>query len=203
MKKFIFIILLGTSPLTFSDEIKQATQDLQTAQDRPLSKEASTIINAVFFELWISKVSEFNIEEINTLEESYNKIKPAFDVEDLKQRTRGQLALYDTLLKNLNDATKVNSAFEIKDIDHKIKLLSFGRSILLNQFADIEKTALTSKQLSTLKLLQTFNISDQLTCAVPLLLDQYFESKAEQYIKSKLNPSLLEEIRYGYVDQTN
>ncbi len=203
MKKFIFIILLGTSPLTFSDEIKQAMQDLQTAQDRPLSKEASTIINAVFFELWISKVSEFNIEEINTLEESYNKIKPAFDVEDLKQRTRGQLALYDTLLKNLNDATKVNGAFEIKDIDHKIKLLSFGRSVLLNQFADIEKTALTSKQLSTLKLLQTFNLSDQLACAVPLLLDQYFESKAEQYIKSKLNPSLLEEIRYGYVDQTN
>lgn len=203
MKKFIFIILLGTSPLTFSDEIKQATQDLQTAQDRPLSKEASTIINAVFFELWISKVSEFNIEEINTLEESYNKIKPAFDVEDLKQRTRGQLALYDTLLKNLNDATKVNGAFEIKGIDHKIKLLSFGRSVLLNQFADIEKTALTSKQLSTLKLLQTFNLSDQLACAVPLLLDQYFESKAEQYIKSKLNPSLLEEIRYGYVDQTN
>jgi hypothetical protein len=203
LKKFIFIILLGTSPLTFSDEIKQAMQDLQTAQDRPLSKEASTIINAVFFELWISKVSEFNIEEINTLEESYNKIKPAFDVEDLKQRTRGQLALYDTLLKNLNDATKVNGAFEIKDIDHKIKLLSFGRSVLLNQFADIEKTALTSKQLSTLKLLQTFNLSDQLACAVPLLLDQYFESKAEQYIKSKLNPSLLEEIRYGYVDQTN
>jgi hypothetical protein len=54
------------------------------------------------------------------------------------------------------------------------------------------------KPIRALELLQKFSLNAQLACAEPLLLNQHFENKTDQYIKSKLNKALLEEIRFDY-----
>lgn len=192
-----------TFSLFFSSILLAEQNQLSSLIQNPSSVSSSSYstLDAVFFELWVAKISQLNIEEFDTLQTNFESIKNAFILRDKEQRARGQLALFDSLLLHLNEATKVKSFLEIKDIQNKILLIEFGRSILLKDYPRLDKIPLTKDQQSALETFNTFNLIEMLASAIPLLLSPEYEQKADNYIQSKQDPELLKQIRSGYISK--
>jgi hypothetical protein len=195
-------IILGTFLLATSlTAIEPSPQNAAINPSIDSTIQSQEVFDAIIFELWIEKMSKLNIEELDTLKTGFDDLKKGFSINEPSQRAKGQQAIYNAIIGSLQEAIKVKSSLEAKDLQYKLSLLNFGQSLLEKKWHNLDKISLTKEQKASLNLLNTYPLSEKLASGVPFLLSSSYEDKANLYIQSNQNPKVLEEIRSGYVSK--